>query len=200
MPCKKECFETAIISCSEDIILRAGLSGNTEYYWLLTDRHGNLTQRKVTTNSSGDLVIDHNTLPVGLNRHSGNLTLSLRLGSDYLTAVILTFGVEEYSCVSLSLFNIDMNPDDNSPVNVIEFTGSVVPDGVQTLDGHLELTGSVDSDIPFPDPYINGTVAVYKNGVRLGNAAFSPATDTTITLNVPREIDDEFIIDFKYLS
>jgi hypothetical protein len=120
MPCKKECFEATISTCSSDIFLKAGLTANTEYYWVLTDRHNNVYQRKVTTDEDGTLVMESAALPQGLNKYSGALNLSIRKGDDYLQVVNLTFGEETYTCVYILLENFDREESDDSEVNYIQ--------------------------------------------------------------------------------
>ncbi len=116
MACKKECFEATIASCSADLILKAGLTAATEYFWVIIDRHGNLTQRKVTTDLNGLLTIE---LPEGLNQYSGMLRLTIRTGDSYLTLVPLVFDTESYNCVLFNLVEIDQEDSDDSPVNQI---------------------------------------------------------------------------------
>jgi len=121
MSCKKECFEATISTCSSDIFLKAGLAPSTEYFWVLTDRHNNVFQRKVSTDADGTLVIESAALPDGLNKYSGYLNLSIRKGDDYLQTVEMDFGGEAYTCVQIRMENFDRDTDDDSEVNYIQF-------------------------------------------------------------------------------
>ena len=119
MSCVKECYEAIISTCSSDIFLRAGLTPDTEYYWVLTDRHNNIYQRKVSTDDTGTLTLEAAALPQGLNKYSGTLNLSIREGNDYLQSVELTFDGENYSCVLIFLENFNRLEEDDSEVNYI---------------------------------------------------------------------------------
>lgn len=121
MSCQNQCFEATISTCSSDIFLKAGLAAATEYFWVLRDRHNNVYQRKVTTDGDGTLVMEAAALPVGLNPYSGALNLSIRKGDDYLQLVALTFGEETYTCVHINLAEFNMDADDDSEVNYIQF-------------------------------------------------------------------------------
>ncbi len=118
MACIKECFEAIISTCSSDILLKAGLTAATEYFWVLTDRHGNITQRRATTDVDGMLTI---TLPesMALNQYSGMINLSIRSGDDYLVVVPMIFAGIEYNCVLIELSTIDHLEDDDSEINQI---------------------------------------------------------------------------------
>ena len=116
MSCKKECFEATITNCTDDIILKAGLAATTQYFWLVEDRHGNITQRQATTDAQGTLTI---ATPLFINPHSGMLKLSVREGGNYLNVVPMTFDAEEYNCVLITIAVIDREDSDDSPINQI---------------------------------------------------------------------------------
>lgn len=200
MSCENACYEAVIESCN-DIIIRAGFAGVQPLYWLIK-RPGsnNLYQRLTTTNVEGDLVIPIDDLPAGFLIPGGYYNIQVRNGDNYLQAVTFDFGGTEYDCIQAQLITINRDEEDESEVNVIEFNSSFIPDGVDTVDGHEEFTGSTDLTLTLPEIYIPGSIKLYKNGPRLNNASFTEASPTTITLNVTRIAEDEFIIDYKYLE
>jgi hypothetical protein len=136
------CFDAILQSCPEAIIIDAGLSPNTEYYWVIKSKTGKIYQRKVSTNSAGRLTIDASVLPNGLlNSYAGTFTLEIREGADYLSVVPIAIGEDEYECILISFSDIDGNAGDN---NVIY--GGVLVDSIDM--SHLKVTvnatGAVD--------------------------------------------------------
>ena len=78
--------------------------------------------------------------------------------------------------------------------------GPAGADGTVYEDGHEEFTGSTSLTLTTAHNYVAGSGCLYKNGARLLAASFTEATANTITLNVARLADDEFIFDYKYLA
>jgi len=72
--------------------------------------------------------------------------------------------------------------------------------GVTYEDASDEFTGSADLTLTLAHNYKPGSIRLYKNDSRLKAVAFTEATANTITLNVARSADDEFIVDYKYLA
>lgn len=122
MSCEKDCFEAILPACSDFIILRAGLTPNTEYYWRIIDRHNNIYQRLVTTDADGDLEIKAADLPPSsMNKYAGNWTLEIRTGADYLVKVPLVFDDVEYNCVQMSFTEInETEAEQEAETNVIK--------------------------------------------------------------------------------
>lgn len=73
-------------------------------------------------------------------------------------------------------------------------------DGSAAYEDTSEVfTGSTSSTLTMAQAYKTGSGRLYKNGYRLPATSFTEATATTITLNVARIADDDFIFDYKYL-
>ncbi len=79
---------------------------------------------------------------------------------------------------------------------------AVFPDpagtGLSSSETSQEFTGSTNLTLTLAHAYVSGSIKLYKNNTRLNAASFTQATATTITLNVARLADDEFIVDYKY--
>jgi hypothetical protein len=108
MACNKSLI-VVVACCTPQIILRAGLLPNTNYYWTIkSERTNNLYQKLVTSNSSGDVIIDMDDLPDGLiHQYAGLFELKIKEGTNYLNTVkMLLLGVEEASiyfhCINVS--------------------------------------------------------------------------------------------------
>lgn len=111
------CAEYSIKSCSSTIELKAGLSPNTEYYWLITNPKNKVYQRRATTDDTGKLTIDATVFPAGLlNPYAGMFELQIRDGSDYLTVVPMTLQGASFDCIKFSFQDID----DTNPFNIIQ--------------------------------------------------------------------------------
>lgn len=113
------CYEASVKSCIDEILLKAGLTASTSYYWIIENKFGNQVQRQVETDEDGILTIDLSMLPEGsANPYAGHFRLTLRLGSNYLTTQQMTFGGKTYDCVSFNFIEIDDDPE--NPYNVIQ--------------------------------------------------------------------------------
>jgi hypothetical protein len=188
MACAPGCYEVVLQSCSDTIIVSAGLTPNTEYYWVIENRHGNLYQRLVTTDANGLLAIDTSVLPLGsLNKHAGFLKLKIKDGSNYANVVTLQFGEESYSCVLINLSEIDRENDDMSALNVIQAAGSSSPENPRS--GYLipftssNFTGTNSLNIP---AIVGRDLAIYVNDINryLFESEWEP-TGTGINILLP---------------
>lgn len=111
------CYQATIKSCSESIVLTAGLTPSTTYYWVIKNKFGKLYQRQATTDVNGNLTIDLTVLPEGAtNEFSGFFELTLKEGTNYLNNVNMTFGEKAYGCVMFDFAAID----DTNAHNVIK--------------------------------------------------------------------------------
>ncbi len=85
-------------------------------------------------------------------------------------------------------------------INVTELLGRDGEPG-PAGDGYThvseDFTGSTSVAITLAHAYIPGSIRLFKNGARQNNASFTQS-DTGIVLNLPRNVEDEFIIDYKY--
>lgn len=114
------CFEATIETCN-DIVVRAGFTASTPYYWTIKkSSSSNIIQRLTSTNADGDLLIPKADLPAGYLVKGNHYTIQVRLGSNYLQLVTLIFGAEVYQCIIAELANIDREEGDDSEVNVIK--------------------------------------------------------------------------------
>lgn len=122
MNCDKACFETTIESCS-DIVIKAGLTASTPYYWLIRKPSSSkVIQRLSSTNSDGELTILKAELPAGYLVRGNHYSIEVRKGNNYLEPAPLVFGAEEYKCIIAELVAIDRAEDDESRANVIEYS------------------------------------------------------------------------------
>lgn len=102
MPTCATCFETVLAACPPTIRVKAGLTPNTEFFWLLTAPTGILYQRTATSDSLGDLLIDTSKLPQGLlTPGAGFFKLELRKGDNYLDEVPMMLQGAGYECAYL---------------------------------------------------------------------------------------------------
>jgi hypothetical protein len=113
------CFEVALRACPSTLELTAGLTPDTEYYWVIR-KNNRVYQAKATTDGDGKLVIDCSTLPAGLlNSYAGFFTLEIRLGSDYLSIVNLTINAVEYPCILMSFMEVEGEAGINNVLNSV---------------------------------------------------------------------------------
>lgn len=119
MSCEKACYEANIETCN-DIVVKAGLTASTPYYWIINKTSSsNIIQRLTATNADGDLTIPRADLPAGYLIKGNHYNIQVRDGSNYLQKVPLVFGAEEYQCVVAEMVSIDREESDNSKMNVI---------------------------------------------------------------------------------
>jgi len=137
MSCESACFESTIESCN-DIIIRANFPAAFPLYWLINKAgQPNIKQRLTTTNGDGDLTIPKADLPIGFLLPGNDYQIQVKNGADYLQPVTFLFGATQYSCIMANLANFDRELDDESEINVIQFTEALVPDVVP--DGAVNL-------------------------------------------------------------
>jgi len=167
MSCSPGCYEVVLQSCTDTILVSAGLEANTQYYWVIENRHGNIYQRLVTTDAQGILTIDTTVLPDGsFNKHAGFLKLKIKEGSNYANVVDLQFGADNYSCVMINLSEINLEDGDLSGVNVIQAAGSSTPEG--PVSGYLipitsaNFTGANSVNLP---AIVGKDLAIYFNDI-----------------------------------
>jgi hypothetical protein len=111
------CFEVALRACPSTLELTAGLTPDTEYYWVIR-KNNRVYQAKTTTDGDGKLVIDCSTLPAGLlNSYAGFFTLEIREGSNYLNVVPLTIDTVAYTCILMSFVEVDGEAGINNVIN-----------------------------------------------------------------------------------
>jgi hypothetical protein len=112
------CYEALLKACPPSIELKAGLTANTEYFWVLRPlRTGKIYQRKASTNVDAKLVIDTTVLPDGLlNNQAGAFSLEIREGNDYLQVKQLTINTVAYNCIVISFVDIGGDPGINNTI------------------------------------------------------------------------------------
>lgn len=122
------CFEANVSHCS-DIIIKAGFDPGTNLYWLVRKPHlSKVYQKLATTDESGNLTILKSDLPNGYLTTESIIKIELRSGVNYLQPVLFFFGGTQYACILATLLDIKTQTGDNSPVNVIQFTESLIFD------------------------------------------------------------------------
>lgn len=128
MSCQPGCFESIIEQCN-DIIIRANFPPNFSLYWILNKAgKNNLYQRLTTTTGTGDLVIPKSDLPDGFLTPGSYFNIQVRNGSNYLQPVTFLFGGTNYNCALARLGFFDRAADDDSEINVIQYTEALIPD------------------------------------------------------------------------
>lgn len=111
------CYQATVKACSTSIVLKAGLTADTSYYWVIKNKFGKLYQRQATTDVNGNLTIDLTVLPEGAtNEFSGFFELTIKEGTNYLNSVNMTFGEKAYGYVMFDFAAID----DTNAHNVIK--------------------------------------------------------------------------------
>lgn len=120
MSCSPACKEATINGCN-DILLKAGLTADTDYYVLLQKVNKTLVyQRRFTTNADGELLILKSSFPDGYFVTGSIIKLTLKKTDS--SAQTFAFGVPavEYDCVIIEVVNIDKAEDDISPTSTIQ--------------------------------------------------------------------------------
>lgn len=109
------CFEVQLQQCPTTIELTAGLTADTDYFWVLS-RGRRIYQKKVTTDGAGKLVIDCADLPDGLlNPYAGLFFLEIHEGANYLNIVTLT---GDYKCILIQFVDVEGDAGINNLINV----------------------------------------------------------------------------------
>lgn len=116
MDCNNGCFE-GVVECCGDIIIDAGLTASTAYYWILKKiGSNNPVQRQTATDSAGLLTISKAMTPAGFLSGGAQFKLELRK-ADYLTIQPMVFSTVSYNCAMVTLMNIDEAVGDPAPTN-----------------------------------------------------------------------------------
>jgi hypothetical protein len=111
------CFEVYLQQCPATIELTAGLTADTEYYWVI-QKNNRIYQAKATTDTDGKLIIDCSNLPAGLlNAYAGSFKLEIREGANYLNVVPLTIDTVAYTCILMSFVEVDGEAGINNVIN-----------------------------------------------------------------------------------
>jgi hypothetical protein len=123
MSCASGCYEATVENCN-DIIIRAAFPSNYPLYWLIQKGSGNIHQRLVETDDNGDLTIEKSNLPNGYLIKGAYYKIKIRNGANYLQSVNFTFGDDQYSCIMAQIATFNRDEEDDSEVNVIQFTAA----------------------------------------------------------------------------
>lgn len=116
MGCNTACFE-GVVECCGDIVIDAGLTPSTAYYWILKKiGSNNPVQRQTATDSAGLLTISKALTPAGFLSAGAKFKLELRK-ADYLTVQPMVFSTITYNCAIVQLMNINEAVGDESPIN-----------------------------------------------------------------------------------
>jgi hypothetical protein len=203
MACNKSLI-VAVACCGPQIILRAGLLANTAYYWTIkSERTNNLYQKLVTSNSSGDVIIDMVDLPDGLiHQYAGLFELKIKEGTNYLNTIkMLLLGREETS-IYFHCIRID-NP---VPLNSTISTEAILSNPNNTTGNTytqivLPITSYGQTNFAIPQILQNANdTFLFVNGVERNVGVHYNITGTILTwvsTNYALETSDELVFYYK---
>jgi hypothetical protein len=91
---------------ASDITVKARLSANTPYWYILTDKFGKI----YTSDADGSILMDMSNFPSGLfNPYAGSFLVQVKSTLEYGTAVPLTFCGKSYDTLQIDI--ADTNSD-----------------------------------------------------------------------------------------
>lgn len=101
------CYEMDGVACYGILTVVAGLDADTEYTIFVQDRHGAYEKQTVTTDASGDFVLDLSAFPDGMfTEFSGCYTLIASLNALLPVPEVMVVGYEEFSCIKVKFLSI----------------------------------------------------------------------------------------------
>lgn len=111
----EECFAININDNCGVITVSVGLTASTSYCLKVYDKFGNTYQQTVTTDVSGDFIVDTTELPDRLfNRHAGEIEMQLFADCSTDTRVTFIQDSMTYSCILATISGGDYNNDFNN--------------------------------------------------------------------------------------
>lgn len=194
------CFHSQIPSCADEIIVNAGLTPSTLYYYVITDKFGNKYTNDVTTTLGGLMIIDTSELPEGLiTPYSGDFTLEIYDMDDNLMEY--SIGAVDYSCITLSAFKAE-----GSFTAYVPSVSDVLHiDTDEAIDMSIDdsYTGAIDGvnqDYTTAQDYQPGTLMIYYNGNRLRiTTDYTETGSNTFHLTFVPQVGDSLIVDYIVL-
>jgi hypothetical protein len=153
------CFQTEIPSCSDSILLKAGLDPNNTFTWVITDKFGNKYSAEAVSDDDGFLEIDIEELPEGLlTPFAGTFELTiLNAGGETVSFI---YNDTTYTCIQFTVFDSTgvlqaIIPDPSDIVTNPEESGAFVQEveyvahedidefDIVTADGYVADSGNV---------------------------------------------------------
>lgn len=192
------CYHAQIPSCADEIIIDAGLTPSTNYYWVLTDKFRNKYTQDATTNISGLLVINvTDDLPDGLlTPYSGDFTLQIFDTSDVLQEY--TIDTIDYSCITISIFKATGDfsvfiPTSSSVVHV----GTAQADQWSIADSFTGAIDGVNDTYTTSQDYQAGTLMIFYNGIRLAiTTDYVELSANSFQLTFIPDVGDVLVVDY----
>lgn len=109
--CQPCCFEGVISPCTEAIKVKGKLSPATNYFWIITDSHGNVYSQEFTTDADGYGEIDTTELPEGFcNPYNAGFTIQVKSTLASCDFIPLVFAIK-YDCVNVKVVGGTLEKD-----------------------------------------------------------------------------------------
>lgn len=184
------CYKVTLLECPEQILIECGLTPNTIYYLILTDKFSNEYVRAYQADGNGHITLPASEFPQGFfMSFSGDFTIKIYASAGDASAgeneVSVSFCGNNYTCIVVS-FSSDTSfaatiPDCNQPQTPIadDELPSVTPQS---------FCDAVDSCMKVPKANGNYVLKIL-NGVKIWVTAAAGATWGSITGTLSDQTD-----------
>lgn len=102
-----ECYVLSAVTCYGSVKLPVGLTANHAYHVNITDMHGHVYTQAVTSDSSGDIIVDLDAMDREFTAFSGSFEITISTSATTNTAESFTISATAYNCIRLSFFDQD---------------------------------------------------------------------------------------------
>lgn len=101
--CQPCCFEDFISACPDKIKVNAKFEPASDYFWIITDSHGNKYSQEFTTDDDGYGEIDTTLLPEGFcNPYNSGFIIEVKKTLESCDFIPMVFPVK-YNCVDVKV-------------------------------------------------------------------------------------------------
>ncbi len=101
----ESCFLQPVESCSTNVTLAVGLTASTAYTVWLQDKFETIYKQTITSNGSGNLVLDLDAVDLAFTPYSGDYLITISTSADTNTTESLTIAGGTYNCINMSFYN-----------------------------------------------------------------------------------------------
>ena len=101
----ESCYVMTAENCADTITLAVGLTPSTQYAVWMEDKFGTFYVQTVTSNGSGELILNLSEVDLALTPYSGSYELSVSTSYYTNTTETLTIATVNYTCINLSFYN-----------------------------------------------------------------------------------------------
>ena len=101
----ESCNIQTVDTCSDTATLITGLNPATQYTVFMQDKFDTIYKQTITSNGSGNLVLDLDAVDLAFTPYSGDYLITISTSADTNTTESLTIAGGTYNCINMSFYN-----------------------------------------------------------------------------------------------